>query len=114
MRTWLVTIGEPLPLTPAVQRMRVGLLADALVSRGHTVTWWASTFDHFSKTQLFADDAAIDICDGYRIRALRGCAYRKNISLQRYVDHGLIARKFRKLARLEEPPDVIVASMPDY
>jgi glycosyltransferase involved in cell wall biosynthesis len=114
MRTWLVTIGEPLPLTPAVQRLRVGLLADALVSRGHTVTWWASTFDHFSKTQLFADDAAIDICHGYRIRALRGCAYRKNISLQRYVDHGLIARKFRKLARLEEPPDVIVASMPDY
>ena len=114
MRTWLVTIGEPLPLTPAVQRMRVGLLADALLSRGHTVTWWASTFDHFSKKQLFTDDAAIDICNGYRIRALRGCAYRKNISIQRYVDHGLIARKFRKLARREQPPDVIVASMPDY
>ena len=114
MKTWLVTIGEPLPLTPAVQRMRVGLLADALVSRGHTVTWWASTFDHFSKTQLFAEDVAIDIREGYQVRALKGCAYRRNISVQRYLDHGLIARKFRKLARRESPPDVIVASMPDY
>jgi glycosyltransferase involved in cell wall biosynthesis len=114
MRTWLVTIGEPLPLTPAVQRMRAGLLAEALVSRGHAVTWWASTFDHFTKTQLFADDTAIDISAGYRVRALRGCAYRRNISVQRYIDHGLIARKFRILARHEQRPDVIVASMPDY
>ena len=30
-------------LLPAVQRMRAGLLAEALVTRGHTVTWWAST-----------------------------------------------------------------------
>lgn len=114
MRTWLVTIGEPLPLNAAAQRMRVGLLAEALVSRGHTVTWWSSTFDHFAKRQLFADDTAIDICAGYRVRALRGCAYHRNVSLQRYVDHGLIARKFRRLARQDPRPDVIVASMPDY
>jgi glycosyltransferase involved in cell wall biosynthesis len=114
MRAWLVTIGEPLPLTPAVQRMRVGTLAETLVSRGHTVTWWASTFDHFTKTQLFPADTDIDICAGYRVRALRGSSYRRNVSLRRYIDHGLIARKFRYRARQEEPPDVIIASMPDY
>ena len=114
MRTWLVTIGEPLPLTPDVQRMRSAMLAETLLSRGHLVTWWASTFDHFSKTAIFGTDADFDVRPGYRVRALRGCRYQRNVSLARYVDHGLIARKFRRLARMEAPPDVIVASTPDY
>jgi len=110
----LVTIGEPLPLTASVQPMRVAMLAETLVSRGHTVTWWSSTFDHFTKTQLFPADADIDLGARYRLRVLRGLSYRRNVSLRRYIDHARIARKFRRRSRCEEPPNVIVASMPDY
>jgi glycosyltransferase involved in cell wall biosynthesis len=94
--------------------MRAAVLAETLLSRGHNVTWWTSTFDHFTKRQLFATDTDVDIRAGFRVRALKGCRYRRNVSLARYIDHGLVARKFRKLARREPPPDVIVASMPDY
>lgn len=114
MRAWLVTIGEPLPLTADVQRMRTAVLAETLLSRGHSVTWWASTFDHFTKKQLFTTDVDLHMGARYRVRALKGCRYRRNVSFARYLDHGLVARKFRKLARKEPPPDVIVASIPDY
>jgi glycosyltransferase involved in cell wall biosynthesis len=94
--------------------MRSALLAETLLLRGHLVTWWASTFDHFTKKPLFATDADFELRAGYLVRALKGCRYRRNVSLARYVDHGLIARKFGRLARKEPPPDVVVASMPDY
>jgi hypothetical protein len=49
MNIWLVQTGELLPLDEGVKKMRIALLADILVERGHNVFWWASAFDHFTK-----------------------------------------------------------------
>lgn len=111
---WLVTIGEPLPLAPKVRKLRTGIVADCLIERGHRVRWWTSAFEHQRKLMLFDGELEISPSPGLRINILRGCGYRRNISLRRYVDHMLLSRKFARWAPRCEQPDVIVASMPCY
>lgn len=114
MRVWLVTIGEALPLDAKVKKHRTGLLADALHKEGHEVFWWTSAFDHFTKKWLFQQDTLLNIKRGYTIFALKGTGYQKNVSLSRFIDHRVIAGKFKKYAPLIPKPEVIVAASPAY
>lgn len=113
MKAWLITVGEPLPLDPGGPRlMRAGILAQVLRSRGHEVTWWTSTFDHFRKLNRFAADTERLLPDGTRLVLLHGRDYRSNVSLARIVNHVQLARSFTRLAARETAPDVIVCSFP--
>ena len=114
MNIWLVQTGEPLPLGDEVKKMRTAILADKLIERGHSIVWWASSFDHFKKEWAFEKDADNSIKNGLKIKALKGVGYRKNISFSRLIDHRIIARKFQKQSRNMPKPDVIVASMPPH
>lgn len=113
MKVWLVTIGEPLPIGGVnVRLLRAGLLAEKLISRGHQVLWWTSTFDHSKKQHLFLTDRKIDLSESFCLYLLHACAYKKNISLQRILNHMGVANKFRRYSRVEEAPEVILCSMP--
>jgi len=113
MRIWLITIGEPLPIDGTNERLyRTGILANLLVSKGHEVVWWTSTFDHTRKKQRFNADTSIDINDYFTIKLLHSMAYAKNVSISRVVNHYMIACKFSKLAQLESQPDIILCSFP--
>lgn len=114
MNIWLLTIGEPVPTGPGSRDRlhRTGSFARFLASRGHHVVWWTSAFDHFRKKHLVPDDAVIVEPCGLRIRLLRGCGYRRNVSVARFVDHAQVARKFSRLSPEEEKPDVVVAALP--
>lgn len=114
MKIWLIQIAEVLPFIGDARKMRTAMLADALIDSGHEVLWWTSAFDHFNKKWIFKRDTSYQIQEGYKFIALKGCGYNKNISLSRYVDHRLLARKFQKRAKEEEKPDVIVSSMPPH
>jgi glycosyltransferase involved in cell wall biosynthesis len=114
MNVWLLQIGEILPLQTGTRRLRTAMLADKLTERGHNVLWWASAFDHFGKKWIFSKDMEFQVNERLRIKALKGMGYRKNISLSRFIDHRMIAWKFRRFADGIEKPDVIVASMPSY
>jgi glycosyltransferase involved in cell wall biosynthesis len=114
MNVWLLQIGEILPLQAGTRRLRTAMLADKLTARGHNILWWASTFDHFGKKWISRKDMEFQINERLRIKALKGTGYRKNISLSRFIDHRVIAWKFRKVVQGIEKPDVIVASMPSY
>jgi glycosyltransferase involved in cell wall biosynthesis len=114
MKVWLLQIGEILPIQKGARRLRTAVLADKLTERGHNVLWWASAFDHFGKKWIFRKDIEFQVNERLRIKALKGMGYRKNISLSRFIDHRMIAWKFRKFAHGIEKPDVIVASMPSY
>ena len=63
---------------------------------------------------LSKKDKSFDISDGYTIRVLSGCRYRKNISLSRYLNYQIVSLKFRFQSKHFSKPDVIVASMPDH
>lgn len=112
MNIWLLQIGEPLPLEPGVRKMRTAMLADHLVGRGHGVRWWVSAFEHQRKVMLFKNDQEISLSPRLKLEVLHGCGYSSNFSPARYLDHRLVARKFRKRGSRLQPPDVIVTSMP--
>lgn len=113
MRIWLITIGEPLPINGVNERLyRTGILANLLVSKGHEVVWWTSTFDHIRKRQRFNRNTSIDINNCFKIKLIHSVMYTKNVSISRIVNHYMIARKFSKLARLESQPDIILCSFP--
>jgi glycosyltransferase involved in cell wall biosynthesis len=114
LNIWLTQIGEILPLDEKQRKMRTALLADKLVERGHSVLWWTSAFAHFKKDWIFKKDTEVTLNSGLRLYALKGIGYKKNISLSRYIDHRIIAWKFKKIAPKMPKPDIIIASTPSY
>lgn len=114
MNIWLIQIGETLPIKDSVTKMRTSLLAEKLIEKGHTVLWWTSAFDHFKKNWLFKEDEELMLNNGLKIKAIKGTGYKKNISLSRFIDHRIIAWKFRRITRKIPKPDIIIASMPTH
>lgn len=112
LNIWLVQIGEPLPLNSGIRKQRLSMLAETLAKRGHKVTRWASEFDHLTKRTVSVKPE-IEQSGDLKIKLLRGCGYRKNISLKRYMDHRLLAVDFRhKAARMPKPDIILVATPP--
>jgi glycosyltransferase involved in cell wall biosynthesis len=114
LNIWLIQIGEILPLDEKQRKMRTAFLVDKLVERGHNVLWWTSAFDHFKKDWIFKKDTEVTLNSGLRLYALKGIGYKKNISLSRFIDHRIIAWKFKKIAPKMPKPDIIIASTPPY
>jgi len=113
VKVWIVTVGEPLPkYSPADRTWRSGYLARLLARRGHDVTWWVSSFDHFRKVQLEPDSRRVPLEDNLALQFLWGREYRRNVSLARFVNHRENAREFHRIAREYARPDVILCSFP--
>jgi glycosyltransferase involved in cell wall biosynthesis len=114
MNIWLITIGEPIPSENNSLRMhRTGIISRMIgESTDHSLVWWTSTFSHSLKKHVYNEDECVKINNNFNLIALKGSGYRSNISINRVVDHGQIATKFRKLARQEPKPDVIVVAFP--
>jgi glycosyltransferase involved in cell wall biosynthesis len=112
MKIWLLQTGEPLPLENGIRKMRTALLTEKLLERGHTVFWWGSAFEHQRKMWISKKDKNFNFGLKFNIRLLCGCGYRKNVSLARYIDHRIVAQKFRHQSRRLESPDIVVTSMP--
>lgn len=114
MKIWLIQIGEALPIQSGVRKLRTAYILDELVARGHSVVWWASSFDHFSKKWLYEKDIEIKIDDGVTYKLIKGCGYKRNISIRRVIDHRIIAKKFKRNVKCIEKPHFILVSMPSY
>lgn len=114
MRIWLVTIGEPVPVGAGRhdRLLRTGYLATVLATRGHEVTWWTSTFNHFKKEHLYAASTTVTLSPNLRVRLLKARGYRHNTSVFRLLDHLTLARSLEREIGTEPVPDVILASLP--
>jgi glycosyltransferase involved in cell wall biosynthesis len=113
LTVWLIKVGEQLPIENN-RKMRTVLLAEKLLDRGASVVWWTSAFDHFKKKWMFEKDKEINLDNGLKIMALKGYGYRTNFSLSRFVDHRLLAKKFKSISRKLEKPDIIISANPPY
>lgn len=113
MKVWLITVGEPLPVVdPGNPRLlRTGVFSRRLAQKGHEVTWWTSTFDHYQKRHRADKDITL-AWEGVNIRLLRSVGYGRNTSPKRFIEHVGIARKFAAQAPLQGKPDIILASLP--
>lgn len=114
MNVWLIQIGETFPFVDGARPLRTAYLAKALADRGHTVTWWGTSFDHFKKEWVADGDRVIVWDERLTLVAIKGLGYKKNLSLSRYLDHRLIAKKFKKMIAGHPRPDIIVAALPSY
>jgi glycosyltransferase involved in cell wall biosynthesis len=114
MNIWLIQIGESIPIYSGTRKIRTAILSEKLTERGNSVLWWVSAFDHFKKVWTFKKDTELELKKLLKIKALKGIGYQKNISLCRYVDHRIIAMKFRKIAPKMLKPDIIITSMPPH
>lgn len=113
MRVWLVTVGEPLPLGGADDRLiRTGHLANFLATRGHDVVWWSSTFDHFRKRHHFERGRDVRLDSGVTLKLLHAPPYASNVSLGRIRHQQLTAREFARRAAEDAVPDVLLCSFP--
>jgi glycosyltransferase involved in cell wall biosynthesis len=114
MKIWFVAIGEPVPLGPNfTDRLhRTGMMATAFAAAGHDVTWWTSGFDHFKKRHLTRHRKEVQHGANLRIRIVPAPGYRTNVSVARLYHHELVRRRFAQWARMSDPPQVIVSSLP--
>jgi glycosyltransferase involved in cell wall biosynthesis len=114
LKVWLVTGGEPLPIGEgrAARLYRTGLLMRYLTAHGHDVTWWTPNFDHRSKLPIRSRPEVLELSGNGRIRLLASSGYKKNLSVQRLIDHAFVARDFRAASGREASPDVVVVAMP--
>ncbi|MEO1496797.1 MAG: glycosyltransferase [Planctomycetota bacterium] len=91
---------------------RYGLLAKRLVARGHRVTQWAGTLNHFVKKQRTTADATIPFAPGYDLRLMHGPAFSRNVGFARLRYQRAVSQSFRRQAEAAPRPDLIVASLP--
>ena len=117
MNIWLLQASEPMPVVNSGERLlRMGMIAKELDRRKHKIIWFANTFDHFQKEQLYNEDTIINVNENYSLYLIHGNGYKKNISISRIMNHKKIAKKFSEIAKTLEKPDLIYVSFPtiDY
>lgn len=114
MRIWIVATGEPWPTDEGRPRLlRGGILAHYCATRGDTVTWWNTTFDHRRRQDRFGRDVVHQDPSGVIMRGLYApTPYSRSVSLDRIVNHVQVGRAFRRQVEGLEKPDVIMACMP--
>ena len=114
MNIWLVRDLEPIPTDPGDRRlMRAGMLAQALSRRGHTTTWFTSTFDHYQKRQRGDRDMTLVPEPNLTIEMFRGRGYARNVSLARIGHNRDFATCWRRYAEASTKlPDIFVTDIP--
>lgn len=114
MNIWTIKEGEPLPIEGSSGRiMRCGIVSAMLAGRGHTVTWWSSTYFHQLKKCLRDEDTVVKIEDNYSIRLLHSwITYRQNVSLSRFIYSKTLGHLFAREARKSKKPDAIFCAYP--
>lgn len=111
LKIWIIQTGESLPLDSSVTKGRSLSLAATLAKRGHTVTFWASDFDHAGKRHVEAAQLPRSV-DNFSFQYLQGRPYEKNVSVARLLNHRDEARSFMALAPQMDRPDVILCCLP--
>lgn len=110
---WLITTGEPLPSDEGNQRLlRTGILAETLASRGHSIVWWTSTFNHAHKMVRPRHAPIQNISDKLQTRFLSGISYRTNVSVFRQINHIQVANALAKTINNAPKPDIIICALP--
>jgi glycosyltransferase involved in cell wall biosynthesis len=113
MKIWTIKISENIPTDDKNVRLtRMALINQILVERGHQVTWWNSTMDHFQRKQRFKCNHDIVVNENYIIKLIYAIGYKKRLSFARFFHYWSVARKFSKLLSMQEQPDIIFCALP--
>jgi glycosyltransferase involved in cell wall biosynthesis len=95
-----------------VRLLRTGQFADWLSRNGHEVVFWTGAMDHTARKLRAVETTQVEVRSNYKIVLLKGRAYKRSISLDRFLNHREVAAAFEREAPLLPPPDVILTSFP--
>lgn len=114
MNIWIVTIYEPLPFGAIGTRpQRCGMLAKALLARGHNVELWTSAFDHVSHKRIHPKSLLEKVGERMSIQLIKGCGYPHDLSPKRFLHNRQTGKEFIRLANCRARlPDIIFAPIP--
>jgi len=111
---WILQTGEPLHIDAGNPRpMRAMNLSNALVQAGHNVVLWSSAFYHQEKRHRSIKEERIRVSDKLEIHLIPSRGYRRNIGVERLLDHAQLAFNLKKmLYRESHLPDVAFIGYP--
>lgn len=114
MKVWLLQTGEPLPCDRSELRpMRSINLSDALVERGHDVVLWSAAYSHQEKMHRSTSYERIRVNDRLEVRLIPSMGYRRNVGLERLMDHAQLAFRLKQeIKKEQELPDVAFVGYP--
>jgi hypothetical protein len=112
LKVAIIRHSEITPLdSQNVRLLRSGSLATYLADKDIDVTWYISTFNHFTKKQRGDNDFVIKQSDNLLIHYVKTIGYKKNKSLRRIVDHVLFGYHVFRLLQ-DTHYDVVISSFP--
>lgn len=81
MHIWFVQRWEPAPVDKDQnQRLfRTGSMINSALEKNHSIVWWTSTFDHYTKKNRFKKTNKIKIKENYEINFIHSLGYKKTI-----------------------------------
>lgn len=113
---WIIRTLADSPLQKNQRPERATRLASYLSKQGYKVTYWGTTFNHFEKEHLYNKTVHEKINENENVILLHiKKAYKKNISIQRFIYGCRIAQKLGKEMQKEicnSKPDLIFVSYP--
>ena len=120
LKIWIIAEGETMPefgdVLPDMKnarRMRAGMLAKYMSAKGHDVTWWSSTFDHYSKSYYCNAYREIQVNPNEKLILLHSpTAYKRNISPTRIIYSRNLGREFLRHSEEQAKPDIIFCCLP--
>ncbi|MCL2718125.1 MAG: glycosyltransferase family 4 protein [Lachnospiraceae bacterium] len=113
LNIWLVRMDEILPCDGENPRLlRMGLIAEIFASKGHQVTWWCSTLNRFTKEFRYNENKDLRINENLILKMIHSYRYTKNMSFKRIKHHAREKRELYNQMLKEQPPDIILSSMP--
>ena len=114
MNIWFVTIGEPIPHKDNKLRLhRTGILTKFISENSNSkVIWWTSNFNHFTKEHIYEGETDFVVNKNLSLIALSGKGYKRNVTIDRIIDHKQIANSFRKRIAISAKPEIIIVAFP--
>lgn len=109
---WLLKDTEPVPSDDNSRPFRTSLLMDALVEKGHTVTWFTSKFNHTRKLMRDVEEGVHEISERASVCYLNSSAYRSNLSVGRVIHLRRLQRSFHRVTASLPTPDAVFAAYP--
>ena len=91
---------------------RSTMIANALATAGHHVTWGVSNIEHKSKKCRTPDWTRIDVSSNFVINIVPTSTYANHGSFERIRYEKLFAQNFYNKAKKSNPPDVIILAVP--
>jgi glycosyltransferase involved in cell wall biosynthesis len=111
MKIWLVSVYGSVP-SDGWRGYRPHVMGEVLSELGHQVIWWVANFSHHLKSYRSQGWGRIEVNPNFDIRLVPTTSYRRNISLARLWFELVFAWRLYRRARVEPPPDVILATEP--